>query len=370
MEERQYVMKEIVCKEMIYIEGKYGWFLDEEENQIYQIELETKKVHYIGHVAGHNSYLIKKCGEELYIFPEYCKGNIVVYNLMTGDSKEIELNIASDKWYETLGVWETKDVILAYSAGLCQIIEINKVEKNIVKYHNLSCNELRVDGLCQNENDVHIIYRHDKLIMADYIVGSIKYYSVRDIDHEIWGFTYDNGYLWINKKQGLYFYNVTTCKTDAYVELPDNLIKENAGSFVMATYTSEHYIWFVLLYSNKFMYLNKKSKEIKFLTLAEESTNGKKQLKYMLNFVYENRYLHLYSRERDTNFIVDMETALYWDIEYVISDDEYQKSIIEWMRYTTEKKYTDIHKFLSRCAVSIEKQNNFTNIGKKIYQMV
>ena len=88
MEERQYVMKEIVCKEMIYIEGKYGWFLDEEENQIYQIELETKKVHYIGHVAGHNSYLIKKCGEELYIFPEYCKGNIVVYNLMT-DRKSV-----------------------------------------------------------------------------------------------------------------------------------------------------------------------------------------------------------------------------------------------------------------------------------------
>ncbi len=366
------------CKGSIYVEGKYGWFLNEEDNQIYQIELETKEAHYIGCFTGYNynaGNLIKKCGKELYIFPGYSTQNIIVYNLMEGNSKEIELNTESVRCYEILGVWETKDALLAYSAGLHRIIEINKAEKKVVRYYDLRYNELWIEGFLQNENDVHVIYRHDELIMVDYAKGSIKCYLVGDIDHEVWGFTYDNGFLWINKKQGLYLYNVTTFKTEAYIELPDNLIKDNAGSISLAAYTSENYIWFILLYSNKFMYLNKKSKEIKFLTLAEEPKNDKKRIKYFINFVYDNRYLYVYSQDRDINFIVDMETASYSDIEFDISDDEYQKSIIDWMGlkedgYVVEKACTDINKFMLGCAISIEKQNHQEDIGEKIYHMI
>lgn len=368
----------ILCKKSVYTEDRQGWFIDEEYNQIYCIDIETKEVHYTANFAENkccNGNLLKKCGNKLYIFPVYSKGNISICNLTDGNIEKIKLPTVCDNSYEILGVWETKEVLLAYSAGLHQIIEISKAEHRIVRYYDLRHNEIKVNGLLQDKHSENIVFRHGELIIVDFLRGSIKSYNVADIDNEVWGFTYDNGFLWINKRQRLYLYNMMICKTETYVELPDNLIKDNAGSVAFAGYASENYIWFIFLYSNKFMYLDKKNKEIKFITLDKELVNGKKRVRYLLNFVSGNRYLYLYSIYRNANFVVDMETASYWDVEFEIEDKEYQRSTIEWMGlqkdgYIRENAHKDFNRFMQGCTLGIQKENAQTNIGIKIYHMI
>lgn len=315
-----------VCKKQVYIEGSYGWFIDEIFNQIFQIDLLTNTIKYIDSYEGvrfnYNSRkLVKKLNNDIYIFPLNSKENIIVYDLEKGIYTEIEMGGIGNEVYSMIEAWETEEELIVYSWRLHKILKISKSEKRLIACYELSNKIHKFGKFKENENSVHTIFvSRDELIKVDFIEGSISRHFVKDL----LGIVYVDNFLWISYNSQIWVYNLLTDKIVSYIDIPYEIVSNKESYSNMEARSSENFIWYIPNFTNKFMYINKKSKIIKYLILEEEKTYGIKNMQYLINFVWKNRYLYLYSIARDKNFIIDMEKAEYRDIDFDISNENYQ----------------------------------------------
>lgn len=319
-------MRYIMCKNPVYIENGQGWFIDEIWNQIFRLDLMTNTVYYIGNYGGvdfrRNSYrLVKKCGDDLYIFPLHNKRNIIVYNLKKHFSDEIGLDGISNMSPVILAIMETNDTLLVYLWKEHKIVEINKLNKQIVNCYNFRYTTLNFKHLIADGNNEHFICTDvGELMEIDSIRGIVASYRT---DKDIWGAVYLKDFVWINKKSEILIYDMASQKVVENIDMTKAFSTGNDFTAAVDIRDSMHYIWYIFLHVNKLVYINKQSKRVSVLTIEEKQNNMKSSMGYCINFVYENRYLYIYSLNADKNYVIDMETGLYKDAVFNISDDDY-----------------------------------------------
>lgn len=369
----------IVCQNQVYIEAEKGWYIDEVFNQIFQIDLSTNKVKYIDSYGGtrykkNSQRLVKKYGNELYIFPFFSRENIIVYDLEKKGYEEIALSNFSNMYYAMVEAWETlNDNIIIYCWRSHKILELNKINKKLTKCVELKNDSVKFGKIRNDINSAHILFLDmDKLIEIDFASGSITSHQIKDIC----GIIYTEKFLWVNKKNEIIIYDNSEHKVVDSIIISDDLLgkQENLGN--MDARVSENYIWCVPLYSNEFVYINRVNKEINVLTVKEEQKSEIKIPKYKILFTWKNRYLYLYSRDRNANFMIDMETAEYRDIDFDMIEDNYQDMLgnrgLQRGDYHVEDETINIKNIIvmNRFDNNAKDIHNKENVGNKIYYVL
>lgn len=212
----------------------------------------------------------------------------------------------------------------------------------------------------------------DKLIEIDYASGSITSHQIEDI----YGIIYTEKFLWVNKKNEIIIYDNSEHQVVDSIIISDDLLgnQENLGN--MDARVSENYIWCVPLHSNEFVYINRVNKEINVLTVKEEQKSEDKIPKYKILFTWKNRYLYLYSRDRNTNFVIDMETAEYEDIDFDMIEDNYQDMLghrgLQRGDNHVEDETVNIKNIIvtNRSDTNVKDIHNKENVGNKIYYSI
>lgn len=315
----------INCKNPVFIEKNRGWYIDDLYNQIFEIDVLNNRVNYVDSYSASRlkdrAYrMVRKYGNELYIFPLCSKQNIKVYNLEAKSCVDINVSISNTEKYAMIAAWETYNNLVIYCQNPNKMLEISMGDKKVIKCHDIRYEELMLGKFREKRNDVHWMYvNKNNLMEIDFELGRfIKHCTRKDI----WAVVFTENLLWISTDTHILVYDKFVNKVNDFIPVPDYLLRDRENFINMDARVSTNYIWYIPPYTNEFIYIDKVSKKINILKVTEEPKNINRRIKYIIIFVWKDRFLYLYSKDRKKNFMIDMETAEYRDVQFEINDND------------------------------------------------
>jgi len=318
------------------IEGDKAWFVAEDLNTLFQVDLNTYLCKYIAELPKKdlngfrlNSRCIK-CGNDIYCMPDtgdciwvYQIDNSSFYQIMIDNADGVELNLAN--------FWEYKRKIYAVSIGSKKIIEIDVDKKKVENCYSV-CDTSKIEIALSIKVGAQIYITSaisNHIYQFDIETKKIVEYEVPNTKDRFFAISFDGNKFWISGyHKAIYLWNKDENNIIVIKNFPHqyglyNLKNSKKGLIDYEKIIFDdpifhelvvlgQYIWCIPRQSNKILYINKDTYEICILDIAEEnetieSINQKRlKHKYILEYILENQYIGLYSTQNDC--IVEIDT--------------------------------------------------------------
>lgn len=344
-----------------WIEGNRAWFVSGMHNMLFDVNLETNECESavcIPEEADSKFRLTSlciKCGDDIFCLPDV-GNNIWVYSICSGTFSKISIRNPDKTRLGLRDFWKYGNKLFAVSNGLGKIIEINISERRIDNYYELCGEESAAKGVKDGafEDKIKKSIRAGRSIYSlsnpygvvcrfDLMTKKIVAYNIPDIGRRFYAFCFDGEkfwlggyrkeiYVWDKEKDaiaiidgfpkgfGIYDFSEDTdgkadCESEEY-ETPAFLYSLAVGG----------YVWFVPFKTNKIIYGDKKTHEIRVFEVPEEDETrenliGRRDLpcKYILEYVKGDRYIGLFSLKNNCILEIDAVEKTYRIKHYDLS---------------------------------------------------
>lgn len=379
------------------IDNNEGWFVAGNINALFCVDMERNDYRIISLLPDYfkygfrmNSNCIKYDGV-VFCLPD--KGDCIwCYDLSKDNFTEIKVENPNHIDIMIGDFWKCGNEIWAVSVGLKQIIEIDIKKKKIVNYYTIpNGKEVEIANSAKEGNYIYIVSATKNIIYEFNIkTRKIEVNEIVDINDRLRTISICDGIFWLSGyKRKIYLWDKKKNKTEILDKFPQNFglynfdneqvlldcerLEYPVFSF-LESISVGNYIWFIPFQTNQILYVDKDTYGIKAFQIEEENEsvesirNREMDCKYVLQYIYEERYIGLYSFKNEMVFEIDVETLELKKRIIMMEDDNLEEKLSKriW------KEYTDVERTI--CKKIIKK--NFKNmkriemVGKDIYNQI
>lgn len=387
-----------------WIENDKAWFCAGEMAALFCVDMNSGQCEFVARIPEcvfNNfrlySYCIKfkNC---IFCLPNignyiwcYDLGRALWEKIEAGNEKQIFIRMDIHKYcFEKLWLLESE-------AG--EIFEFNMQKRVIEKKYELSQHDdLVFNEYVLVEKELFCV-AGDKIYCIDIVNGDTCIYKINDVKTELYNICYDGFNFWLSGYcKEIYIWNPIQGLVKTITEFPEQfgIYLFNSNSSVQLDYNSFYsgefpffstsvslgkYIWYIPLQSSEIIYIDKETYKMHILELEEERENEESLkrafcLRYLVQYIREDRYIGLYSLKRCLIFEIDT-LELCIKIKNYELNDQALLSVAKEMNDNDkqsifrENREMDQMLFWARLMGSRYKKNNLTQkIGEHIYHML
>lgn len=376
------------------MENSTAWFVSGKFNALFSIDMTTDRFKMVSilpdglNLFRQNSNCIK-CENTIFCMPD--KGDCIwCYDLLTAEFKKIEI-INSTSFGVGIGdFWRCGGMLWAVSGGLKQILEIDIKKKKVIGYYNITDQEdeklakSTKDGNCiyitsASKGRVYIFDIEKKEVkVKELFVAKNGLHTISIDGEKVWlSGNKKEAYIWKQNKNEIKLLNDFPLNFGIYnfdgkeqLFLDCETTEYNTFTF-LESINAGNYIWFIPFQTNQILYVDKNTDEINVFEIEDEEEdektikNREMNCKYVLQYVYEDRYIGLYSLKNEVVFEIDAKTLKMQKRFLTIDTDSLDKNFRGWVfkeSFGAERKLYE--KLIER---DVEKVSRKEIVGEKIY---
>lgn len=385
------------------IEDDGAWFVDAVGNELLYLNLKTNTCDFVVEIPheGDDRFRMNprclRCGEEIFLFPD--SGTcIFVYQLATQTLEKIEIDNPNSVRFAIYDFWRDKNNIFAVSVGLKKVLEIDIDKKKVVGYYSICENKeqsivfsIKIENIIYSTSSVH-----NEIYQFDLTTKETTTYTIPEVVGGIYTLCFDGDDFWMSGcSKEIYIWNKTENSTKVIRDFPvdfgfycpekdeDHMWDDKTIRFSRETFTDVlavgNYIWCIPRLSNQIIYIDKATREVRILDLAEETETWESltqwsqfwTCKYRVEAVRENRYIIIYSVKNEYYFEIDTLNKKWKKPDYHFNDD-YFNHIYADKKVLYENSYGEDGCFRARLFSQKKDQELDArfNIGGKVYNMI
>ena len=340
-----------VSSPMWNIENNKAWFVSEEYNMLFYAEMDTAQcefeaaIPYKGRRAYRMTPRCMKCGDCIFCMPDDGEC-IMVYQCSSREFYEIEIDNPDKVRLGIAYFWMYEDKIFAFSIGLKKLIEIDISRRKINHYFSFDVSIMPAIEVAGTEI-YSLLNQSGCIICFDMMKKESISYMLPDIGKEFYTLSFDGEKFWMSGAcKEVYIWNREENTIETIGGFPPDFgiyktVDNGNGEEIVLDCESEEYdvcafaysiaaegyIWLIPCWTNKILYVNQNTYEVKALEIEhEEETalsvkrNNFFSGRYILEYVRENRYIGLYSYKNRCVFEIDAREINVKEYNYYFSE--------------------------------------------------
>ena len=317
------------------VENSRAWFVTGKFNVLISVDMATDQFKIVAALPGglnvfrQNSNCIK-CENTIFCMPD--KGNCIwCFDLFTKEFQKIEI---INPEYLSVGIgdfWRCEGIIWAVSGGLKQILEIDIKKKKVVGYYKITTQEDENIAKCAKDRNYIYITSASKgrIYIFNIEKRELKVQELSVVKDGLRTISVDGEKIWLSGyKKEIYMWNQKKNKVEFLNDFPLNfgiynldgkekpLLDCEATKYDTFTFLESidlgGYIWLIPFQTSQILYINKDTNEINTFEIEGEDEdsikNREMNCKYVLQYVYNDRYIGLYSIKNKVVYEIDVYT--------------------------------------------------------------
>lgn len=371
-----------IWSDKIEFENDMAYFVDGETNILYTIDLKTNICEYVEAlpILENDSFRItpscmKLENDVIICFPD--RGNeILIYDLVKRNLEKIIIPNPDNVRIGICHFWQWEDTIFAVSNGLKKVVEINIKERKINQYYTLS--ESRQEVIGQSIKVEGKIYCISSIFNGIYEFNietkEIKFNKMPAVEDRLNTICYDGEKFWLSgHRKALYVWDKELSHLDTIESFPSDfgvynfsdlsreILDCEAETFKLPMFIKvinmEENIWFIPFQTNKVLYFDKKSDKICAFEIdaEDESIESMKRdmsAKYIVEYIFDERYIGLYSLKNKRRFEIDTRRLRIIPKDYSISENSIKimfQTMSQKREYIIERHPDDLTLLIKYC---------------------
>ncbi len=332
------------------IEDNKAWFIDGMQNILFCLDLDTHVCERAIEIPDKNPKKFRltpicvKCGSDIVCMPGF--GNSIwIYNLDCCRFTEINIDNL-DKFQCFFDCWVYGDKVFAIARLTNKMLEINVRQRKIENYHIICENDLIAASVRVDDSIYCVSERSGKVYRLDLSTYHVETYFITGIGKKLASICFDGKQFWLSGYcKEIYIWNKEENRITKLDEFPeafgvynyrgnsDDVIDYKAVEYEYPAFLNliavGEYIWCIPFETNKIIYVDKHTNEIKVLEIDDGIDTNERILaiyrhcpghKYLLEYVKDNRYLGVFSLEHDRVLEIDAKKLTYEWHDYYIGD--------------------------------------------------
>ena len=384
-----------------WIEGDKAWFCGGEINALFCMDMNSGQCDLIARIPECDfrgfrvySYCIKS--ENMIFCLPGIASNIWCYDLKKEDWEKTEVGNKNQLCAFTNIYRQSSSSIWLLEDMADRIFELDLKRKIVKKEYSFLANESEFfDGGILVKNELYGVV-DNKVFCVNTKQTDIKVYEIAGIKSALATICYDGHNFWISSFcKEIYIWNPKQGIVKTLTEFPNEfgIYNLNTNCPVLVDYDSLYstgyplfvisldlgkYIWHIPLHSDEILYIDKESYKIEILEIegeqeTKESLQRDFKVKYLVQYIREDRYIGLYSFKRQLIFEIDTESLCVKNRNYELSDQAFlaiaqADGYYDGRRMFRERNEKDQIFFSALLSVNDKKKNNFSqSVGRIIY---
>ena len=333
------------------IDDKKAWFVGEDYNILFCAEMDSRKcdfevkIPYKGSRAYRMTPRCIKCGDYIFCMPDDGEC-ILVYRCSSKEFSEIKIDNPDKVRLSIAYFWLYEDKIFAFSIGLKKLIEIDVSSKGINNYYSFDVSVMPAIAV-SGTKIYSILNQAGPLMCFDMMNRESVSYMLPDIGKKFYTICFDGEKFWMSGAyKEVYIWNQEKGTIETIGGFPKDFgiyktIDNGNGEEIVLDCESEEYdvcafaysvavegyIWLIPCWTNKILYVNQNTYEIKALEIEDEDETALSVKRpnffsgrYILEYVRENRYIGLYSCKNKRVFEIDAGEIKVKECNYYFSE--------------------------------------------------
>lgn len=340
---------EFIWSDNWYILENEAWFVSGQQDILFCINTKTGNTTLAREIPERRKSfrLHPKClkfEDIVFCFPDIGE-NIWCYHISTDDWKKIIVDNPQKVRISCSNFWIIEEKLYIVSIGLKQILEVDISKEIVTAYYNLPIeNDGKVSGSILVGQWIYLVGVSPVCIYKfDCLTKKFEMIQLSNLNDSIHTISYDGEKFWLSGHcRKIYVWQEISNKIFILDSLPDefgiwnfsgkydHLLNYHVDSiemplFMYSVYVDQ-YVWFIPAQSNEILYIDKDTYKIKIFHLEDEEQtdeNVKVQLlrhKYLLEYVWDEKYIGLYSLKNRQIVEIDTQKLLYKVLQCCIND--------------------------------------------------
>lgn len=382
-----------------WIEEDTAWFLYSDAVALFKYNFKNGNCEYVSSFQTDRcctSRQYVKCiknEDEIILLPDF-GDSILFYSIKNNSWMKVGINASNNVRLACWKYIKKGDFLYILSEGLKKIIELDILQKKVANYYDLLSGSDDFIGSSAMVSDTFYIISsvYSQIYTFNCLSKETKVYRLPEgIDDNLRTISCHNGNAWMTgRKKKVYRWNMESGELDSYEKFPSdfgiydfnnkyNSILEcgiercEVPLFIESVLIGTD-IWFIPFQTNKILYFNIETNELKEFKLTEEEENAysvKNRVlnhKYLLLYVKENRYIGLYSLKNEHMIEIDAETITYRVLPFIMGE-ACMEAFSNKLFLENRKADTFIYSsYLKGSRYS--KGEDMGYVGSQIYQMI
>lgn len=373
------------------VENYEGWFVAGNINILFRVDMINNCYEIVAKLPDYTNYKFRsnsnciKCNELIFCMPN--RGECIwCYDLLDNKFSKIEIENPNCLEVGIVDFWRIKNILWAVSMGLKQIIKIDITARKIIAYYNITdCAEEVIGKSVKINNYIYSLSGLESKIYEFSLktkqVKIIEFETIRDRFHTI---SICEGKIWLSgNKKRIYIWEKDRVRIldhfpenfGIYKFLESGKVILDCISTKYRTFTFidsiiiGNYIWFIPFQTNNILYVDKMSNKINVFEIEGEDINDfetvEMNCRYVLQYVYNNRYIGLYSLKNKVIYEIDAITLEMKKRCNIINIKSLEENMYGW----NFRERISVEKSLYKKLIERKKnvKNIEENIGGKIY---
>lgn len=317
------------------IDGDQGWFIDGESNILYCADWVKGELIFRRKIpeSESDSYRLNpcciKCKDSILCMPD--RGNSIwVYRLQYSQFQHINIRNTNGVRIFIRDFWQLDERIYAVSNGLKQLIEIDMDNVKVDHYYDLY--NIPDTVIAKNIMVGTVIYsvgmEKNEVYLYDIKTKSSSRHIIKNVESGFRTICFDGKNFWLSGcRKEIYVWNGKKDTVGVLDNFPDGFgiynmqddekdflnCKAVAYDFPVFAYSVVlgQYVWFIPVFANKIIYVDKDSFEMYEFEIGEEGENReslmsrKLKFKFIMEYVRQKRYIGIFSAKNNCIFEID-----------------------------------------------------------------
>lgn len=311
------------------VEDNTAWFVPGNVNVLCCADLDSNYYKIVASFPGYlkggfrlNSNCVKY-DNVIFCIPNYGE-YLWCYDLSTGISTKVEIANPNQGRIGILDFWKHNNSLWAVSTGLKQILEIDMNSKKVLSYYEITDQKDEVIARSAKSESCIYITSATKGRIYEFNIN-IREIKIKDfplIKNGLQTISANENKVWLSGlKREIYIWGRNNNEIDILKKFPSDFgiynfdgkekifLDRTSTEYDMPAFTESivagKYIWFIPFQTNQILYVDSNTNEINVFAIEEEEENEKSienremKAKYVLQYVYEDRYIGLYSLKNE-----------------------------------------------------------------------
>ena len=254
------------------------------------------------------------------------------YDLSTADFRKIVIVNPNNVRLMMIDFWKCENLLWVVSIGLKQIIEIDIKKKEVIDYYSITDQEDEeiARSVKWDKNIYSVSGSKGRIYVFNIETKKIKVKEFPVVKNGLRIISVEGGKIWLSGyKREIYVWDedkndINTlslpCNFGIYnfdgkkEQFLDCKTTEYDTSTFLESINVGNYIWFIPFQTDQILYVNKDTNQIDTFEIEEEEEDEKSiknremNCKYLLQYVYDDRYIGLYSFKNKVVYEIDAYT--------------------------------------------------------------
>lgn len=376
------------------VENGTGWFVAGRFHVLFSVDMVRDHYKIVAALPGSlNSYRqnsnCMKCENTIFCMPN--NGDCIwCYDLLTLQFHKIEIVNPNCISIGIGDYWRTEGVLWAVSSGLKQILEIDIKKKRVIGYYNITDRQEDVFAKCAKDgNYIYITSASEaRVYVFDIEKKEVKEHDFSGVKNGLRTISVDKEKVWLTGyNREIYIWNQVKNEIKSLRNFPSDFgiynfngkkrnlldcrVKEYDTFTFLENIDAGGYIWYIPFQTNQILYVNKDTNEINVFEIEEEEENEetiknrKMDCKYVLQYVYEDRYIGLYSIKNEIVFEIDTKTLEVKKRIITMDTESLEKKLDGWiLNESFSAEQTLYGKLIGKSMEHVSKKEM---VGEKIF---